>query len=63
MLTVPSVVEANRSLSARLNRKCFCITLDRTALWAALNHEAGDAAFCETSRRSRYVPARARAPA
>ncbi|WP_256754028.1 hypothetical protein [Mesorhizobium sp. Mes31] len=53
MLKVPGAAEANTSLSARLNRKCFCITLDRTALWAALNHEAGDLEFCETFMASR----------
>ncbi|MBN9219394.1 MAG: hypothetical protein J0I79_15710 [Mesorhizobium sp.] len=53
MLTVPGAAEANTSLSARLNRKCFCITLDRTALWAALNHEAGDSGFSETFMASR----------
>jgi len=53
MPTVPSVMEATTSLSAQLNRKCFCITLDRTALWAALNHEAGDPGFSETFMASR----------
>ncbi|TIO05501.1 hypothetical protein [Mesorhizobium sp.] len=53
MLTVPSVAEATTSLSARLNRKCFCITLDRIALWNALNREAGDPGFCETFIASR----------
>ncbi|TIN30277.1 MAG: hypothetical protein E5Y31_08310 [Mesorhizobium sp.] len=53
MLTVPGAAEANTSLSARLNRKCFCVTLDRTALWAALNHEAGDPRFSETFMATR----------
>ncbi|TIV81719.1 MAG: hypothetical protein E5V66_10285 [Mesorhizobium sp.] len=53
MLTVPGAAEANTSLSARLNHKCFCITLDRTALWAALNHEAGDPVFSETFMATR----------
>jgi hypothetical protein len=39
--------------SARLNRNCFCITLDRTALSAALDREAGDNSFCETFIGSR----------
>ncbi|MER9863219.1 hypothetical protein [Mesorhizobium sp. M0185] len=53
MLPVSSVAEAAMSPSARRNRNCFCITLDRTALWAALNHEAGDPGFCETFMASR----------
>lgn len=53
MLTVPSVAEATTSLSARLNRKCFCITLDRIALGNALNREAGNPSFCETFIASR----------
>lgn len=32
----------------RLNRNCFCITLDTPTLRAALEHEAGDPAFFET---------------
>jgi hypothetical protein len=53
MVTDSGAAEANTSLSARLNRKCFCITLDRTALWAALNHEAGALGFSETFVASR----------
>ncbi|MER8528089.1 MULTISPECIES: hypothetical protein [unclassified Mesorhizobium] len=53
MLPVSGVSEAAMSPSARRNRNCFCITLDRTALWAALNHEAGDPGFCETFMASR----------
>jgi hypothetical protein len=37
-----------RPLSERLNRECSCITLDREALYAALEREAGDADFCAT---------------
>lgn len=48
MLTVPGAAKASTSLSGRLNRKCFCITLDRAKLWAALDHEAGEPGFCET---------------
>ena len=32
----------------RLNQSCFCVTLDRRSLCAALEHEANDPAFCET---------------
>lgn len=53
MHTVPSVAEASRAISARLNRNCFCITLDRAALCAALDQEAGDPGFCEAFMRSR----------
>lgn len=34
--------------SERLNQNCFCVTLDRGSLYEALEHEAGDPAFCET---------------
>ncbi|MER9329886.1 hypothetical protein [Mesorhizobium sp. M0488] len=53
MLTASGVAEATTSLSARRNRNCFCISLDRTALWPALNHEAGDPGFCEALMASR----------
>lgn len=53
MLTVSSVVDLSTSLSTRLNRKCFCITLDRTALRAALDREAGEPGFCEALMASR----------
>ncbi|WP_292669617.1 hypothetical protein [Mesorhizobium sp.] len=53
MLTVPGVAEASASLSERLNRKCFCITLDRAELWAALDDEAGEPGFCEAFMASR----------
>ncbi|ANT49982.1 hypothetical protein [Mesorhizobium amorphae] len=53
MLKIPGVVDLSTSLSTRLNRKCFCITLDRTALWAALDREAGEPGFCETLMASR----------
>lgn len=36
------------TLSKRLNQNCFCVTLDRGSLCEALEHEAGDPAFCET---------------
>jgi hypothetical protein len=37
-----------RALSERLNQECFCITIDRAALCAALVREAGDPDFCAT---------------
>jgi glutathione synthase/RimK-type ligase-like ATP-grasp enzyme len=36
------------SAAAHLNESCFCLTLDRKALCAALEKEAGDPAFCRT---------------
>ena len=43
-----------RTLSAdRLNRECFCITLDRDALCEALEREVGDPDFCATFIRTR----------
>ncbi|ESX71650.1 hypothetical protein X759_21565 [Mesorhizobium sp. LSHC420B00] len=47
------MAKASTSLSGRLNRKCFCITLDRPKLWAALDREAGEPGFCETFMASR----------
>jgi hypothetical protein len=44
---------AARPLSERLNRECACITLDRDALCAAMEREAGDPAFCATLIRTR----------
>jgi hypothetical protein len=51
----PPVLDAQsaKSLSTSLNRSCFCLTLDRGALWAALKREAGDQSFCETFVRPR----------
>jgi hypothetical protein len=40
-------------LSERLNRECTCVTLDRDALCAALEREAGDPEFCATLLRTR----------
>jgi hypothetical protein len=53
MLTVPGVVDVDTSLSTRLNRKCFCITLDRAALWAALDREAREPGFSEALMAAR----------
>lgn len=40
-------------VSQRLNRECFCITLDETALCGALKREVGDPGFCETFIKTR----------
>jgi len=37
--------EPTLAAAANLNRSCFCLTLDETALSAALRHESGDPAF------------------
>ncbi len=39
---------AIRPVSERFNRECFCITLDRDALYQALEREVGDPNFCAT---------------
>jgi glutathione synthase/RimK-type ligase-like ATP-grasp enzyme len=36
------------SAAVHLNKSCFCLTLDRKALCAALEKEAGDPTFCRT---------------
>jgi glutathione synthase/RimK-type ligase-like ATP-grasp enzyme len=53
MRTAPSVAEPTSSLSARLNRKCFCITLDQATLRAALDREAADPDFFQSVMTSR----------
>jgi hypothetical protein len=40
-------------MAERLNQSCLCLTLDREALCAALEQEAGDAEFCEAHVRPR----------
>jgi hypothetical protein len=42
-----------RQVPKRLNKECFCITLERDELCAALNHEAADSEFF-----SRFIKAR-----
>lgn len=49
----PALAEVSRSTTERLNRNCFCITLDRAALQSALNHEAGDTGFYDAFDNSR----------
>ncbi|MBZ0230307.1 MAG: hypothetical protein K8F58_17905, partial [Bauldia sp.] len=48
-----TLVPSSRSVSDRLNRTCLCITLDREALTAALDREAGDPEFCEAAMKTR----------
>ena len=48
-----SVANNTRPLSERLNRESSCVTLDREALYAALQREAGDPEFCATLIRTR----------
>jgi hypothetical protein len=43
-------VQIQSSAAARLNQSCFCITLDREQLYAAMEREAGDPDFS-----SRYI--------
>jgi hypothetical protein len=49
-----SILPLHPELSAeRLNRECYCITLDRDALCKALEREVGDADFCAKFIRTR----------
>ena len=45
--------ELTDSNAERLNRTCFCITLDRDALCRALEREAADSEFCKTFVKTR----------
>ena len=47
------VANDTRPLSERLNLECSCVTLDRGALCAALEREAGDPDFCAMLMRTR----------
>ena len=47
MDTVPVVPTDSYAHSAQLNRECFCISLDRDALCAAMKRETGDPDFCD----------------
>jgi hypothetical protein len=51
--STPSVKQGSRSISERLNQQCFCITLDRDALYRALEREVGGPDFCATFIRTR----------
>jgi hypothetical protein len=46
-------VQAARPISERLNQQCLCITLDRHALYDALEQAVGDPDFCATFIKSR----------
>ncbi len=48
-----SVKQDATLVSERLNRECFCITLDEAALCEALKREVGDPDFCETFIKTR----------
>jgi len=41
----PIASDRRQSASDRLNQTCLCVTLDRVALWKALEREARDPAF------------------
>jgi hypothetical protein len=43
---LPTPMTLSGSIADRLNQSCFCITLDRDALYRALEREVGDTAFC-----------------
>jgi hypothetical protein len=45
---MPALTQIDPGLTTRLNRECFCITLDRDALGAALARAAGDPVFNAT---------------
>lgn len=51
-MTAP-VQAGDRAIAERLNRECFCITLDRRSLHAALRRETDDPAFVATHIASR----------
>ena len=48
-----SLLQDAQLSAERLNRECFCITLDRDALCEALEREVGDPDFCATFIRTR----------
>jgi hypothetical protein len=55
-MTTPPItasVQAVRPLSERLNQQCFCITLDRAALCAAVEEQVDDPDFCATFIKTR----------
>lgn len=49
----PGLAGASHSATERFNQNCSCITLDRAALGAALDHEAADTGFYEAFIKSR----------
>ena len=52
-VTVETLSEPSQSVSDRLNKTCYCLTLDRGALYRALEHEAGDPEFCSAFVKTR----------
>ena len=48
-----SLLQDAQLSAERLNRECFCITLDRDALCEAVEREIGDPDFCATFIRTR----------
>lgn len=46
-------VSASRAIADRLNKGCFCVTLDRAALCKALVRESGDPEFCASAIETR----------
>jgi hypothetical protein len=50
---IPIEIPDSRAVSDRLNRECFCITLDRNALCETFGREAGDPEFCASLIGSR----------
>ena len=48
-----SLLQDTQLSAERLNRECFCITLDRDALCQAVEREIGDPDFCATFIRTR----------
>jgi hypothetical protein len=50
--TTSSATPEGRLVSERLNRECFCITLDVGVLCEALTREVGDPEFCDTLIRT-----------
>src|SRR5574342_111374 len=53
MSALADIPVVTRPLPERLNLECTCVTLDRDALCAALEREAGDPDFCATLIRTR----------
>jgi hypothetical protein len=52
-MTAPLIASPAVSLSEWLNSTCFCLTLDRAALYEAIDREMGDPQFCATHMDSR----------
>jgi hypothetical protein len=53
IVVAPTVIPDAAPISERLNRECFCITLDQSALCDALKREVGDPEFCDTFIKTR----------